>query len=100
MVKKENFPLNAGIISALIIMVIMYQGTRLSQVIPVPKYLAYALFILSLCLSAAGSFVGVSFVFRKDYRPKIIAGALLSGSVMGFQVFLVLGLLILSKYGV
>ena len=46
-------------------------------------------FVLSFGLSVTSFAVGVRFLFRKDFRPHIVYGAVLSCGVMGFQIFLI-----------
>ena len=56
-------------------------------------------FVLSFGLSVTSIAVGVRFLFRKDFRPHLVYGAVLSGGVMGFQTFLIINWIILSFFG-
>ena len=56
-------------------------------------------FVLSFGFSVISFAVGVRFLFRKDFRPHIVYGAVLSGGVMGFQTFLIGDWIILSFFG-
>ncbi len=101
LVKKENFPLVAGIIGTLIITFLKNVDTR---TFPISDALAYFLFFLSFGLVVPGSIIGILFLLRKNYRPGyrpiVILCAVLSVCVMGFQTFLMLMLFLLANFGI
>ena len=91
MVKMKNFPLFAGIVSTVLLVSGLYLA--LEAPISLPDEFFSAILIVIVGLSAAGLITGVSYLFKRIFKPLIFLGILLTlctlfvGSSLSYEWF-------------